>query len=61
MRSRKSVPAGHFFGTARTIATFETAFYRPLLSSTQNYGAWMEAGGLDATHRATKIWKQALA
>jgi trimethylamine---corrinoid protein Co-methyltransferase len=54
-------PGGHFFGTARTIATFENAFYRPLISSTQNYGAWLEAGGLDATHRATKIWKQALA
>ena len=41
-------PGGHFFGTPRTIATFETAFHRPIISTTQNYGAWLEAGGLDA-------------
>ena len=32
-------PGGHFFGTARTIATFETAFHQPIISTTQNYGA----------------------
>ena len=54
-------PGGHFFGTARTIATFETAFHRPIISTTQNYGAWLEAGGLDATCRAHRLYKQALA
>ena len=54
-------PGGHFFGTERTIATFETAFYRPLVSSTQNYGAWLEAGGKSAAERATAIWQGALA
>lgn len=53
-------PGGHFFGTERTIATFETAFYRPLVSSTQNHGAWMEAGGKSAAERATGIWQEAL-
>ncbi len=53
-------PGGHFFGTERTIATFETAFYRPLVSTTQNYGAWMEAGGKTATERATAIWQEVL-
>lgn len=53
-------PGGHFFGTARTISTLETAFYRPLISSTQNYGAWMEAGGKDAAQRATLVWQEAL-
>jgi trimethylamine--corrinoid protein Co-methyltransferase len=53
-------PGGHFFGTPRTIASFETAFYRPLVSTTQNYGAWMEGGGKSATERATAIWQQAL-
>lgn len=53
-------PGGHFFGTPRTIGTVETAFYRPLVSSTQNHGAWMEAGGKDAAHRATAIWQEAL-
>ncbi len=53
-------PGGHFFGTPRTIATYETAFYQPLISSTQNYGAWMEAGGRSAAERATLIWQEAL-
>jgi trimethylamine---corrinoid protein Co-methyltransferase len=51
---------GHFFGTDRTIATFETAFYRPLISSTQNYGAWLEAGGKSSSERATLVWQEAL-
>jgi len=54
-------PGGHFFGTERTIATFETAFYRPLVSATQNHGAWLEAGGKSAAERASGIWQQALA
>ncbi|PZF75142.1 methyltransferase [Aestuariivirga litoralis] len=53
-------PGGHFFGTPRTISTFETAFYRPLVSATQNYGAWLEAGGKSAAERATAIWQEAL-
>ena len=53
-------PGGHFFGTPRTISTFESAFYRPLVSTTQNYGAWLEAGGKSATERATAIWQEAL-
>ena len=54
-------PGGHFFGQPRTLETVETAFYRPLVSSTQNYGAWLEAGAKDATTRATAIWQEALA
>jgi len=54
-------PGGHFFGTERTVTTFETAFYRPLISSTQNYGAWREAGGKSAAERATAVWQGALA
>jgi trimethylamine--corrinoid protein Co-methyltransferase len=54
-------PGGHFFGTERTIATFETAFYRPLVSQTQNYGAWLDAGAKSAAERATAIWQEALA
>jgi trimethylamine--corrinoid protein Co-methyltransferase len=54
-------PGGHFFGSQRTIDTVETAFYRPLVSSTQNYGAWIEAGGKSAAERAIGIWQEALA
>ena len=53
-------PGGHFFGTERTIATCESAFYRPLVSATQNYGAWAEAGAKSAAERATGIWQEAL-
>jgi len=51
---------GHFFGTDHTLARYETAFYKPLLSNWQNYENWELAGGLDATRRATQIWQKAL-
>jgi trimethylamine--corrinoid protein Co-methyltransferase len=54
-------PGGHFFGTAHTLARYETAFYRPLLSDWSNFESWTEAGGRDATRRATDIWKKLLA
>jgi trimethylamine---corrinoid protein Co-methyltransferase len=53
-------PGGHFFGTERTIASYESAFYRPLVGSTQNYGAWAEAGAKNAAERATAIWQEVL-
>jgi trimethylamine--corrinoid protein Co-methyltransferase len=56
-----SVPTGgHFFGTAHTLARYETAFYQPLISNWQNYENWELAGGLDATQRATRVWRAAL-
>ena len=51
---------GHFFGEPHTLERYSTAFYQPLLSNWQNYEAWQEAGGLDATARATRLWKKAL-
>ena len=56
------VPSGgHFFGDAHTLARYETAFYRPLLSNWQNFENWQLAGAQDATTRATQVWKRALA
>jgi len=56
-----AVPTGgHFFGTAHTMARYETAFYRPLLSDWTNYGAWEAAGAQDALARATQLWQRAL-
>ena len=52
---------GHFFGEPHTLERYSTAFYQPMLSNWQNYEAWQEAGGLDATQRATRLWKKALA
>lgn len=57
----KSVPTGgHFFGTDHTMARYETAFYKPMLSDWQNYENWEAAGAKDALMRATEIWQQAL-
>ncbi|HVW56487.1 MAG TPA: trimethylamine methyltransferase family protein [Rhizobiaceae bacterium] len=56
-----AVPTGgHFFGEPHTLERYSTAFYQPMLSNWQNYEAWQEAGGLDATGRATRLWKKAL-
>ena len=51
---------GHFFGEPHTLERYSTAFYRPLLSNWQNFESWQEAGSLDATQRATRVWKKAL-
>lgn len=51
---------GHFFGEPHTLERYSTAFYQPMLSNWQNFEAWTEAGGLDATQRATRLWKKAL-
>jgi len=54
-------PGGHFFGTAHTLERYETAFYSPLLSDWRNFETWKLAGAEDATKRAHRIYKQALA
>ena len=51
---------GHFFGEPHTLERYSTAFYQPMLSNWQNYEAWQEGGELDATQRATRLWKKAL-
>jgi trimethylamine--corrinoid protein Co-methyltransferase len=57
-----SVPAGgHFFGSDHTIARYETAFWRPILSDWSNFENWRDAGARDATMRAHELWKKALA
>lgn len=60
--SIKSVATGgHFFGTEHTMARFETAFYRPMLSDWNNHGAWEATGSKHAIERATELWQRALA
>jgi trimethylamine--corrinoid protein Co-methyltransferase len=51
---------GHFLGAAHTLERFRTCFYRPLLSSTENYERWNRNGGRDAATRASEIWKKTL-
>jgi trimethylamine---corrinoid protein Co-methyltransferase len=51
---------GHFFGSSHTLARYERAFYRPLLSDWSNFENWRDAGSRNATERATIIWKKVL-
>ena len=51
---------GHFLGAEHTLERFRTCFYRPLLSSTDNFERWKKRGGLDATARASEIWRSTL-
>jgi trimethylamine--corrinoid protein Co-methyltransferase len=57
----KVEPGGHHFGTAHTLARYETAFYAPMLSNRQNFETWQEAGSVDTARRANGIWKKLLA
>jgi trimethylamine---corrinoid protein Co-methyltransferase len=51
---------GHFLGAAHTLERFRECFYRPLVSSTENYERWARNGGNDTAARATAIWKKTL-
>ncbi len=51
---------GHFLGAAHTLERFRECFYRPLLSSTDNYERWARNGGKDAAARASDVWRKTL-
>ena len=53
-------PGGHHFGTAHTLARYESAFYSPIVSNRQNFESWLDAGSIDAATRANALWKQLL-
>jgi trimethylamine--corrinoid protein Co-methyltransferase len=53
-------PGGHFLGAAHTLERFRECFYRPLLSSTENFERWKSKGGRDAAARAGEIWRKTL-
>ena len=52
---------GHFLGAMHTMERFRTCFYRPLLSSSENYERWMRNGGNDANDRAAVTYQKTLA
>ncbi|CAN7364872.1 trimethylamine methyltransferase family protein [Rhizobium rhizogenes] len=54
-------PGGHYFGTAHTLARYETAFYSPILSDWRNYETWSEAGRPTTYDHANRIFKETLA
>jgi trimethylamine--corrinoid protein Co-methyltransferase len=51
---------GHFLGAEHTLERFRECFYRPLLSSTENFERWIRKGGSDSAERATAVWQAAL-
>jgi trimethylamine--corrinoid protein Co-methyltransferase len=53
-------PGGHFLGAAHTLERFRECFYRPLLSSTENFERWQRNGGRDAAARAGELWRKTL-
>jgi trimethylamine--corrinoid protein Co-methyltransferase len=53
-------PAGHFLGSAHTMANYETAFYEASLSNADSFEQWLEDGGKDTARRAHERWKTML-
>ncbi|MBO3761200.1 trimethylamine methyltransferase family protein [Ciceribacter sp. L1K22] len=58
---REVGPGGHYFGTAHTLARYETAFYSPILSDWRNFETWTEAGRPTTYDHANRIFKETLA
>ena len=46
---------GHFLGAAHTLERFRTCFYRPLVSTTENFERWTRNGARDTEARASEI------
>ena len=47
-------------GAAHTLERFRECFYRPLLSSTENFDRWSKRGSKDTAARAGDIWRATL-
>ncbi|HUS52420.1 MAG TPA: trimethylamine methyltransferase family protein [Thermohalobaculum sp.] len=53
-------PAGHFLGSAHTMANYETAFYDAVMSDSESCEQWEERGSKDTARRAYERWNQLL-
>ena len=49
-------PAGHFLGSAHTMRNYQTAFYEPVLSNSENVESWEDDGEKDMRQRAYERW-----
>ncbi|WP_306046678.1 trimethylamine methyltransferase family protein [Nioella sp. MMSF_3534] len=47
---------GHFLGCGHTMRNYQTAFYEPKLSDSENVESWEEAGSKDMRARAHERW-----
>ncbi|MEM1076013.1 MAG: trimethylamine methyltransferase family protein [Pseudomonadota bacterium] len=54
-------PQGHFFAAPQTMARYSTEFYQPIVHDYANFGTWTDRGALDASKRATQVWKDIVA
>ena len=54
-------PGGHFLGAMHTMERFRSCFYRPFLSSSENFDRWSRMGARDTATRAGEIAAQKLA
>ena len=53
-------PAGHFLGCGHTMRNYQTAFFEPALSDSENVESWEERGSKDMRQRAFERWNQLL-
>lgn len=53
-------PGGHFLGCAHTMRNYQSAFYEPALSNSENVESWEEAGSNDMRQSAFKRWNTML-
>ena len=58
---REVGPGGHFLGSEHTLRNYRTGFYRPWISSTENYDRWNRMGAKTADVVAADRWKKVLA
>ncbi len=54
-------PAGHFLGSAHTMANYQTAYYDAQLSDSESVEQWEERGAKDSARRAFERWNALLA
>src|SRR5438309_2037833 len=57
---REVGPGGHHLGSEHTMRHYRTGFYRPWISSTENYDRWQRMGARTADRVANEKWKQLL-
>ena len=53
-------PGGHFLGSAHTMRNYQTAFYEPALSDSENVESWEDGGATDMRQRAHARWTRML-
>ena len=51
---------GHFLGSSHTMRNYQTAFYEPKLSDSENVESWEEGGSKDMRVRAHERWNAML-